>query len=158
NASFLIPGQDVKIAGARVGSVKDVTLTPDNKARIKMAIDPRFAPFHADADCTVQPQSLIGEKFIQCSPGTPRATAIVAKDGEAPTVPLTNPPSPVDLDLVFSTFRYPTNQRTALILSELGTGLAGRGGDLNEAIRRANPALQETNRVLDIVRDDRKQV
>ena len=41
---FLIPGQDVKIAGARVGAVIDVQLTPDHKARVEMEVDERFAP------------------------------------------------------------------------------------------------------------------
>ena len=63
---------------AKVGSVKDVTLTRDNKARIEMEVDRRFAPFRSDADCTIQPQSLIGEKFVQCTPGTPRASPPVS--------------------------------------------------------------------------------
>src|SRR5690606_10252704 len=76
NAGFLIPGQDVKIAGARVGHVVDVSLTADRKARVEMAVDPRFAPFRDDADCTIQPQSLVGEKFVQCTPGTPRGKVV----------------------------------------------------------------------------------
>ncbi len=155
SASFLIPGQDVKIAGARVGQVSDVVLTPDNKARIEMKIDPAFTPFHADADCTIQPQSLIGEKFIDCTPGTPDAAELKGDGEHAPTVPITQTHAPVDLDLVYSTFRRPTNERLAILLNALGTGLAARGDDLNEAIRRANPALAETRRVLRIVSDDR---
>jgi len=87
NASQLIPGQDVKIAGARVGSVRDVVLTPDRRARIVMDVDPRFAPFRSDADCTIQPQSIIGEKFVQCSPGTPRGWPLRGDGDAAPTVP-----------------------------------------------------------------------
>ena len=59
NAAFLIPGQDVRIAGANVGTVTDVSVTPDQKARIEMAVDRRFAPFRSDADCFIAPQSLI---------------------------------------------------------------------------------------------------
>ena len=43
NADYLISGQDVKIAGARVGQVAAVKLTPDRKARVEMRIDPGFA-------------------------------------------------------------------------------------------------------------------
>jgi virulence factor Mce-like protein len=158
NASGLIPGQDVKIAGARVGSVKDVTLTAGRHARVQMAVDARFAPFRSDADCTIQPQSLIGEKFVQCVPGTPRGTELRASGGQAPTVPLERTHAPVDLDLVFSTFRLPYRQRLSLLVNELGGGLAGRAGDLNAAIRRANPALQEANRVLAILDRDRARL
>lgn len=136
NASFLIPGQDVKIAGARVGKVSDVTLTSDNRARIEMEIDPSFTPFHADADCTIQPQSLIGEKFIDCSPGTVRTPALTARDGHPPTVPLANTHSPVDLDLVLSTFRRPENERVQILVNELGAGVAARGEDIVSAVLR----------------------
>ena len=151
----LIPGQDVKIAGARVGSVDDIHLTRERKARVEMEIEEGFAPFRADAECTIRPQSLIGEKFIQCHPGT--ADRPPLEDGEdgAPTVPLEQTHSPVDLDLVFAALRRPYSQRLAIILNELGTGMAGRADDLNAAIRRANPALQEVNDVLRILGRDR---
>ena len=158
NASFLIPGQDVKVAGAKAGTVVDVKLTPQHKARIQMKVGKEFAPFRSDADCTIQPQSLIGEKFIQCSPGTPQGRPLRSIGGEAPTVPLADTHSPVDIDLVNATFRAPTNQRLALLLDELGAGFAARGDDLNAAIRRANPALQETRRVLGLLSGDRARL
>jgi virulence factor Mce-like protein len=155
NASFLIPGQDVRVAGANVGSVTAVKVTPDRKARISMRIDKRFAPFHADADCFIAPQSLIGERFIQCAPGTPRAKALRSSDGHAPTVPVTNTHSPVDPDLVTATFTLPVRERLSIILNELGAGLAGNGPALSNAIRRANPAIGATQDVLRIVDRDR---
>lgn len=158
SASFLIPGQDVKVAGAKVGSVEDVSLTPDRKARISMEVDGAFAPFRSDARCTIQPQSLIGEKFIQCVPGTPAGKPLVAEGDDVPTVPLANTSAPVDLDLVLSTFRMPTPQRAALIVSGLGGGLAGRDEDLSATIRRAAPALQQTKRVLDLVQGQTRTV
>ena len=44
--------------------------------------------------------------------------------------------------------REPERERLSIILNELGVGLAGRGEDLNEVIRRANPALKEVDEVL----------
>jgi len=158
NAANLVPGQDVKIAGATVGRVSDLELTPDHRARVQMEIDGRFAPFRSDGDCTVQPQSLIGEKFIQCAPGTPRGRELTGRGGAAPTLPVANTHSPVDLDLVFATFRLPVRQRLTILLSELGVGVAARGDDLNAAIRRAAPALGETNRVLAILDRDRARL
>src|SRR5205085_9272945 len=83
NASFLIPGRDVRIAGANVGTVTGVKLTPDHRALIEMRIDRRFAPFRSVAYCFIAPQSLIGERFIQCAPGTPRGRPLA---GHPPTV------------------------------------------------------------------------
>jgi virulence factor Mce-like protein len=155
NVSFLNKGQQVRIAGATVGKVIDLKVTPDNKARVQMKIDKEWAPFRSDADCVIQPQSLIGEKFIQCTPGTPDAGPL---EGDVPTVPVTRTHSPVDLDLVLSTFDLPARERLSILLGSLGAGLAGRGDDLNAAIRRANPALQETKQVLDIIDSDRARL
>ena len=44
--------------------------------------------------------------------------------------------------------REPERERLSIILNELGVGLAGRGADLREVIRRANPALKEVDEVL----------
>jgi virulence factor Mce-like protein len=158
NATNLIPGQDVKIAGAKVGSVVNVKLTPQRKARVQMEIEGRFAPFRSDADCTIQPQSLIGEKFIQCTPGSTRGRALRASGGQAATVSVTDTHSPVDIDLVFAALRLPYRERLQVLVSELGMGLAGRGGDLNTLIRRANPAIQQSERVLRLVDADRARL
>jgi ABC-type transporter Mla subunit MlaD len=155
SADFLVPGQDVKVAGAVVGQVTGVHLTPDHHARIEMQIENGFAPFRSDASCTIRPESLIGEKFVDCAPGTPRGRPLTVRGDAAPTVPLANDHSPVDLDLVLSALRLPYRQRLGLLLDELGTGLAGRPDALNAAIRRANPAIQRANDVLAILDRDR---
>jgi ABC-type transporter Mla subunit MlaD len=139
-----------------VGSVTGVHLTPDHRARIEMQIEQGFAPFRSDASCTIRPQSLIGEKFVDCDPGSPKGRPLAAAHGEgAPAVPLARNHSPVDLDLIFAALRLPYRQRLTLLVNELGTGLAGRPADLNAAIRRANPALERANQVLAIVDRDR---
>lgn len=152
NTAGLIPGQDVKIAGARVGSVEDIELTRDRRARVEMEIQTGFAPFRSDATCTIRPQSLIGEKFVQCTPGTPRGRPLP----DPPTVPLEQTSSPVDLDLVFAALRRPYSERLAILVNELGTGLAGRPRDLSAAIRRANPALRRANELLAVLDEDRR--
>jgi ABC-type transporter Mla subunit MlaD len=109
----------------------------------------------------VRPQNLIGERFVECKPTEPRsATAqppaklarIDRGVGKGQyLLPVSNTMQTVDIDLIGNTMREPERQRLSLILNELGTGLAGRGKDLNEVIRRANPALQETDKVLAIL-------
>ena len=158
NVAYLTPGQDVRIAGAKVGTVTKIKLTPQRKARVEMSVSGDWAPFHADADCTIIPQSLIGERYVNCTPGTPSAAALRSVGGQHPTVPLANTHSPVDLDLVLSTFDLPTRERGAILLDALGAGLAGHGSDVNAAILRANPALQETRRVLQTLYANRHEL
>jgi phospholipid/cholesterol/gamma-HCH transport system substrate-binding protein len=162
NAFSVIPGEDVKIAGVKVGKVESLNVTPDHKAAVVLRIDrPGFDDFRADAECSIRPQSLIGEKFVECTPTQPRP------DGAQPApklrridsgvgegqylLPVAQTSKPVDLDLVNNTLRLPYRERLAVILNELGTGLAGRGGDLRLAIRNADPALKETDKVLKIL-------
>ena len=57
----------------------------------------------------------------------------------------------MDLDLINNINRRPYRERLSILLNEFGTGLAGRGKDLNEVIHRANPALRETDKVLAIL-------
>jgi hypothetical protein len=139
----------MKVAGVKAGIVKSVELTDGRLALVKMDVAAPFAPFRADARCEVRSQSLIGERFIQCDPGTPAAGALPTPDGaDGPTVPADHDSAPIDLDLLFDVFRQPYRARLAIVLNELGAGLTGRGEDLNEIIRSANPALAQARRVL----------
>jgi virulence factor Mce-like protein len=156
NAAALVENEDVKIAGVPVGVVSDLEVTEDDKAAITLRIDDEdFTPFKRDARCTIRPQGLIGEKFVECEPGSTDAEplrTIERGDGEGERLlPLENTSSPVDLDLVNDIMRLPYRERFAILLSELGTGLAGRGDELNEVIHRANPALRETDEVLELI-------
>jgi phospholipid/cholesterol/gamma-HCH transport system substrate-binding protein len=162
NAGFVIPGEDVKVAGVKVGKVDSLDVTPDFKAAVVLDIDdPAYQDFRRDATCQVRPQSLIGEKFVECIPTQKRAV------GEQPPaelrtidrgpgkgqhlLPVTNTTKSVDLDLINNIMRLPVRQRLSLILNELGTGLAGRGKELNAVVLRADPALKQVDNVLRIL-------
>ena len=156
NVSTLVSGEDVKIAGAPVGVVTEMDVTEDDKAAVTLRIDDAgFTPFKQDAKCTVRLQGLIGERFVECEPGSTSSQALEAideGDGEGEHfLPVDNTSSPVDLDLINDTLRLPYRERLAILLNELGVGLAGRGEELNEVIHRANPALRETDEVLSIL-------
>ena len=73
DAGNIISGENVKIGGVKVGTVGSVTATPQAKAAVVLNIsNPGFKDFRADASCTVRPQALIGEKFVDCLPTQPR--------------------------------------------------------------------------------------
>ena len=109
----------------------------------------------------MRPQNLIGERFVECKPTQVRSANAepppelkLIEDGEGEgqrLLPVENTTQSVDIDLIGNTMREPERERFSLILNELGTGVAGRGRDLNEVIRRANPALRETDEVLEIL-------
>ncbi|HEX5146128.1 MAG TPA: MlaD family protein [Conexibacter sp.] len=162
SASFVVPGEDVKVAGVKVGTIASLDVTPDNKAAIVLRIDdPAFKDFKQDAHCTIRLQSLIGEKFVLCDPTQPKGAntppapslhKITRGDGKGQyLLPVTNTSSPVDVDLLSDIMRLPERQRFAIIINELGVGLAGNGQQLNAVIHRADPALYQLDRVLGIL-------
>jgi phospholipid/cholesterol/gamma-HCH transport system substrate-binding protein len=163
DAANIIPGEVVKIEGVKVGVVGSVTPTPQQKAAIVFDITTAgFQDFRADASCTIEPQALIGEKFVNCLPTQPRAEGTPlppplhkipsGQEGEGQyLLPVTNTSSPVDVDQLQDINRLPVEQRFTIIINELGAGLAGRGSDLNAVIRRADPALRELDKVLAIL-------
>ena len=175
SSSFLVEGEEVRVAGATVGTIDQVDVTRPGeidsyedgrpqavpgKAVLVMRIeDPGFQDFRRDASCTIRPQSLIGEKFIDCRPTIPRAPGSEPapplreiEDGERGEgqylLPLESNSSTVDPDLINNINRLPYAQRFRLILNELGAGLAGRGEDIEEVIERSNPVLRDVNRLL----------
>ncbi len=164
SAFTVIPGEDVKISGVKVGKISALDVTPDNKAAVVLDItEPGFKDFRKDATCTIRPQSLIGERFVECTPTQPRAEGDAAapaldkiERGEGKgeyLLPDSQTIKPIDLDLVGNIMRLPYRQRLSIIINELGTGLAANGAQLREAVKEANPALQETDKVLKILAD-----
>src|SRR5215468_8182104 len=118
--------------------------------------DPGFQDFRSDATCLIRPQSLIGEKFVDCRPTLPRAPGTEpppplkqipsGEDGAGQyLLPLGNNGTSVDPDLINDIQTLPYSQRFRLIFNELGAGLAGRGEDLNELVMRANPVLRNVD-------------
>jgi len=167
NAFSVIPGEDVKIAGVKVGKIESLDVTGDQKAAVKLRIDlAGFGDWRRDATCTIRPQSLIGEKFVECTPtqphpvGSPQAPLIPEqKDGPyegTHLIPSSQTSRPIDIDLLNNILRLPYRERLSIILNELGTGLAGRGADLNQVIRNADPALKETDKVLKLLAGENK--
>ena len=184
NGSFVVNGEQVRVAGANVGTVESVDVTGNDeiasdeggphavpgKAVVVMDItDSGFKDFRTDASCLIRPQSLIGEKYVDCTPTQPRAPGTPPPpplqqigDGQPGAgqylLPLENNGKTVDLDLIQNIQRLPYRDRFRLILNDLGAGLAGRGQDLGEVIDRANPALRQTDRVLAILAQQNQQL
>ncbi len=185
SGGFMVSGEEVRVAGATVGEIESVGVTMPGevdsyehgkaqaipgKAVIAMKIeDPGFQDFRSDASCLIRPQSLIGEKFVDCTPTLPRAPGskpppelkkIPAGEpgGGQYLLPLGNNSTSVDPDLINNINQLTYAQRFRLILNELGAGLAGRGEDIEEAVKRANPVLRDADRVFAILNSQRDQL
>ena len=152
NAFGLIEGADLKAAGVKVGKISKLEIDmKTNRALVTTELmKPEFADFRKDVTCSVEPQSLIGEYFLNCQPGTDRE-----KIRNGGTIPVEQTSGTIPADLVNNIMRRPWRERFGIILNELGVGLGARGPELQETIKRAIPALRDTDRVLKILADNR---
>ena len=75
NAFGLTEGGDLKIAGVRAGQTTGFKVTKErpHKAVVEFEItEPGVGELKEDARCEIRPQSLIGEYFVDCQPGSSR--------------------------------------------------------------------------------------
>ena len=185
NGGYMVHGEQVRIAGANVGEITAVNVSQPGepvaykdgkmvavpgKAILTMEIsDPGFQDFRQDASCEIRPQSLIGEKFVDCNPTMPRAPGSPAppplkqipsgKPGAGDyLLPLGNNTTSVDPDLINDIQTLPYAQRFRLIFNELGAALAGRGKDIETIVKRANPVLSNTDKIFAILTAQRHQL
>ncbi|MHB8694857.1 MAG: MlaD family protein [Solirubrobacteraceae bacterium] len=157
-AHRIVSGQQVKIAGAPAGNVDQVQLVRGPRARIVMSIKRQFGPFHEDATCTILPEGLISENFVECSPGSSRMPMLRRGADGIPTVPVSQTTVPASLQDLLNVFSMPTDQRIQALINELGIATAARGQDLNALLERSNPALAQAQRVLAIIEAQRQQL
>jgi virulence factor Mce-like protein len=158
NAFGLVEGGDFQVGGVTAGTTSDIRVVKRQgdapKAVVTVEVsEPGFDDFRKDATCDIKPQSLIGEYFVDCQPGSSPE-----KLPEGGTVPVEQTTSTIPADLINNIMRRPYRERFRLIITTLGTGLAGRPEDLSEALRRAHPGLRETSRVLQILGDQNQVI
>ncbi len=143
NAANLVRGNDVRIGGTRVGLVD--TIAPKTNrdgsvtALITMKLEKSVEPIPDDSTLIVRPRSALGLKYVQITRGR---SSRGFEDGA--TIPLRQArPEPVEIDQVFNTFDAPTRAAAKVNLDEFGNAIAGRGSDLNSALRDLDPLLAD---------------
>src|SRR5437868_2870205 len=135
SAEGLTPQNDVVINGSRVGKVVSVGIAPDagpslGGAQVVLEVDGRAAPLHRGTRATVRPKGLLGNPFVELTPGSP-GSEVIPSGG---TLPLQDTASPVDLDNV---------------LAQLAAGLKGHERDLNQMLRAMPSLLDELQALSD---------
>jgi virulence factor Mce-like protein len=152
NAFGLINGEQFKVAGVPAGSISSITLDQKSlNALVHVQVSSgNYGTFHTDATCTSRPQSLIGEYYIDCTPGTPNAPVL----GNRGVIPVSHTFSTIPADLLQDTLRMPYRERLTLIINELGAAVAGNPANLQSALKRAVPALTQTDNLLALLAQD----
>lgn len=134
SANSLVPGNEVRIGGVRVGVVSEVTPVSHEDgsvtARFDLTLDEDAKPIPVDSEIVIRARSALGLQYLEINRGTSEEGYEVGS-----TIPVTSAvPEPVEFDDVLSTFDEPTRDAIQNNLVEFGNALAGRGLDLNAAL------------------------
>jgi len=149
NAFGIVEGSEVRVAGVTQGEVTRLDVNAAKRAVVTAELTGPLSQLGQETVCSSEPQSLIGEYFLNCDPeGAPLEPVGSVAD---PDIPVEQTRQTVQPDLFQNTFRQPFPDRLRILINEFGTGLAGNGENLNAAIERGAPALRELHATLRIL-------
>ncbi|MCW2616260.1 MAG: Mammalian cell entry related domain protein [Frankiales bacterium] len=134
-------GNDVRVAGVRVGQVRDIT-GKDGKSVLTLQLDGDRA-LYRDATAFVDARSALGQKLVQLDPGTPEA-------GRLPTGTVIVPGpagNATDLDALLDVLDQPTRAAMASTLRTAGRGTAAHAQDLGDLLGSSPDLLEDGSAV-----------
>jgi phospholipid/cholesterol/gamma-HCH transport system substrate-binding protein len=144
DAGQLVPGGLVEVAGRDVGSISDVSLTPNGLADVKLSIsDPDYMPLHlgTHAGIRVVGQAGVTNRFVDLSPGPGYAPRL--RSGSVLGTQYTS--GIVDIDELIDAFTPSTRQSLRALIAHSAEVFAGSGSHyFNGVLGKLSPALAQT--------------
>lgn len=142
---------DVRISGVNVGKVVSVSLDRHTGlTRAVMELDSQYAPRPADTRAILRAKTLLGETFIELSPGSQSAPKL--PDGG--TLPRGQIAPSVQLDQILSTFDPATRQAFRTWQQQDAIALTNRGEQFNAAVAELFPFATNVDAVLAVLNRD----
>jgi phospholipid/cholesterol/gamma-HCH transport system substrate-binding protein len=121
---------DVRVAGVSVGKLREKKLDPNsNRTLATLEIERKYAPLRSDTKAVLRQKSLLGETYVELTPGTSKET--VPEGGELPDGQVK---PTVELDEIFDSLDPSTRAAFKGWQTELAKGIEGRGRDFNDAL------------------------
>ena len=148
NASQLVKGNLVQIAGTQVGTVENIELTPDGQADVTITVNEDYAPLREGTTATVRQFSLSGiaNRYVDLTlpTGADEDNPEIAEGG---VIGSEETEEPVDLDQVFNIFDPVARVAVQDFLKGSAAQFRGRGEEANRGFQYLNPALSTTSRL-----------
>src|SRR5215211_7227230 len=147
-ATQLAKEADVRISGVPVGKVR--TIEPDTKTGLTVAViemDSQYAPVKADAKAMLRQKTLLGETYVELTPGSPGAKPVAENGtlGQAQVAPT------VELDEILRAFDPKTRKAWQTWMQAQAQGIDGYGKDINDALGNLAPFAEGTATLVDIL-------
>ena len=129
-ATLLVQEANVRISGLDVGKVKKTSLAEGGGTLAEIELDNAYAPISSDARAILRPKSLLGQTYVELTPGSQDAPPL--PDGG--TLSEAQIEQSVEIDELISAFDEDTRNNLRGWVRELATAIdKGRGEHLNDA-------------------------
>jgi phospholipid/cholesterol/gamma-HCH transport system substrate-binding protein len=141
NAGQLVRGNQVQVGGRPIGTISDIELTEDGRARVTMQLND-YAPLHRGTRATIRASSLSGiaGRYIALDLG-PNSEDEIEEGGEIAAEDST---APVDLDQLFNTLDDDTRAGLQKFVKGSATQIDGKVPEAHKTLEYLNPALSTT--------------
>ena len=154
NAGQLVKGNEVKAGGVAVGSVKDIDVTQDGKAKVTLSIkNDDYKPLRQGTRVLIKQGSLSGiaNRYVDLQLGPANGSEI--DDGGV--IGTDQTATAVELDQIFDLFDERTRTGLQDFFKGSGEMIRGRGKELRRGVHYLNPALSTGSRLFqELTRDD----
>jgi phospholipid/cholesterol/gamma-HCH transport system substrate-binding protein len=148
NAAQLVKGDPVEIGGTNVGSVDDISLTPNGLAEVKMSIDKKYTPLRQGTTATIRQASLSGiaNRYIDLTmpPGQLTKGNQISNGG---MIDITRTTTEVDLDQLFNAIDPKTRTSLKDFFRNSAAEFKGKEPQQQLAYHYLNPALSTSSRL-----------
>jgi phospholipid/cholesterol/gamma-HCH transport system substrate-binding protein len=151
-AGQLVKGDQVQVGGVAVGSVTNLELTKDFKARVTIHVDSSLTPLHEGTTAQVRVPSLssVANRYIQLTPGANNKASLA--DGA--TLPASATHEVTDLDQLFNTLDPKTRKGLQDFIQGTAALYVGAGRQFGESAEYFGPFLSASNHFFsELVRD-----
>src|SRR5436305_1852860 len=148
-ATTIAEAADVRIAGVTVGKVRSKTLDKGaNRTTVVLKIDPKYAPLPKDTRAILRQKTLLGETFVELSPGHKAAGNL--PDGGTLSNAQVEPT--VELDEILRIFDPATKKAFRSWVQESSKTISGTAPqDLNAALGNLASFAQDGAAVLQVL-------
>jgi phospholipid/cholesterol/gamma-HCH transport system substrate-binding protein len=128
-ATTLASEADVRIAGVSVGKVRKLDVDRgNNRTLATLELDSAYAPLHSDARAILRQKTLLGETYVELTPGRAGRVPEGGRLGDGQVA------RTVQLDEIFDSLDPRTRKAFQGWQQELAKGIDGHGQDFNDAL------------------------
>ncbi len=148
NASQLVKGNEVQVAGKGIGTVESITLTDDGGADVEMKItDPEYAPLRKGTEAIIRLTSLSGVANRYVDLRLPGGDAEAIADGGRLGPQDTT--SAVELDQLLNALDKKTRRDLQGVIQGFGRQFDGRSREAQRGWLYLNPSLAASSRLFE---------